>query len=229
MLNDTELKNELGNLTVKEQVKFMKLLETFNHKGGSSSNSKVNRALNVARYKKNRDIQGGGGNGIFSEFKNMFGGVSEKINSLKKMATPKILQDINNEIEEEEKTNEENSQKLEGGKLNKNNNNILLNKDNNVKLEERVGKLENSISLLNETLNNMNDDGNNDNNDNNGNNGNDGNNGNNDNNNNNLQGGGRGKKNKSKKKKKNNNKSKKKKSKSKSKRKHYKRTKQKKK
>lgn len=188
MLNDNELKNELGNLTLNEQVKFMKLLETFNHKGGSSNNSKVNRALGVAKYKRQSGIQGGGG-GIFSEFKNMFGGVSEKINSLKNMTMPKILQDINNEIEQEE-----NSRKLEGGKLNKNNiievhnnDDIVLNKNTSGKLEDRVGKLENSISLLNETLNNMNND---------------------DNNNHNLKGGGKKKKSRNKSKKKSRNKKK---------------------
>ena len=139
MLDDNQLRHELGNLSLKEQVKFMKLLETFNHKGGSSSNSKVNRALEVSKY--NNPQKGGG---LFSGIQNMFGGVTNNMNNLKDMVTPTFLKEINQELKDE-KIAEENK-----------NNEDKLEENNENKLEERVGKLEQSINLLNNTINNIN-------------------------------------------------------------------------
>ena len=176
MLDDNQLKKELGNLTEKEQVKFMKLLDTFNHRGGSSSNSKVNRALEAAKYKGGNRIQGGGG--LLSGIQNMFGGVTQKFNDLKDFATPKMFKEINQELKEEEtnvetkteRNNEANPKesvresteegvKMEGGKLTQNTNTEgPITEDTREELEERVGKLEQSLSLLNDTLNNLNND-----------------------------------------------------------------------
>ena len=153
MLNDNELKEELSSLSNKEQVRFMKLLQTFNHRGGSSSNSKINRALDAAKYKSNNTIQGGGG--LFSEFKNMFGGVSQNLNNVKELIIPNFLK---------EDTTQNQSENMDGGKFNnttiKENTAPINYNNNNRELEERVDKLEQSISLLNDTLNSMNNDNN---------------------------------------------------------------------
>ena len=180
MLDDNQLKKELGNLTEKEQVKFIKLLETFDHRGGSSSNSKVNRALEAVKYKEGNIVQGGGG--LLSGIQNMFGGVTQKFNYLRDFATPNMFKEINQELSAE-KTFEENKPelnnevnpkenhnesvkesayedvKMEGGKLTQNTNSkgATIESTNEV-LEERVGKLEESISLLNDTLSSLNND-----------------------------------------------------------------------
>ena len=103
MLDDNQLKEELSNLSEKEQIRFTKLLETFNHRGGSSSNSKVNRALEVAKYKGPNIVQGGGG--LFSGLQTMLGGVSEKMNSVKDFITPNVLKEATKELEDENNAN----------------------------------------------------------------------------------------------------------------------------
>jgi hypothetical protein len=155
MLDDNQLIEEMGNLSRKEQTKFMKLLETFNHRGGSSSNSKANTALRVAKYNSSSNSNQRGG-GLFSGITNMFGGVSEQFTNLKNFATPSFLKDINNELDE--KNNTDLVEKMEGGKFNNNKleKGTTIHDDTN-ELEERVSKLETSLSLLNDTLTHIND------------------------------------------------------------------------
>jgi len=89
MEND-ELKNTLNNLTASEIVKFSKILNTFNQRGGNENNSI--RALNAINVNSNANINTNANHGILQRFRTMIGGVlSTKLDNLKNFAIPNFL------------------------------------------------------------------------------------------------------------------------------------------